>query len=562
MKRRIERKTTIFALLLAALLLALPLSLHAQGAPEQIEDALADLSERVGQPLTLNDLFWRWEQRTYEDTSLGCPQPGETYVQQQIVGYRFLFTWDDNIYEYRISADREILIFCGMTPVDDEDDAAPEPEDDTPRYSNPLCGMPPEDIHYMHTRLAVDMQARIAPGLPSSLRAEPESDAALMAEITPGNIFTVIAGPRCDEAGALWWQIDLDGTIGWTAEGRNGDYFIEPLPGLALPAQRTAITAENAATLVELSRLEGNLGPALAISPVDSRGGMRLVVPGDRGSEGVWIYDLTLPDLIPTIITDDSRLTSVAFGAEPVIALFGGAEGSIRLWDVRPDAPLVERAFLTGHNTAVSAVAFRSDGAKMASSGGLALAREQQDDNLYAILIWDVATVSQSGALRGHSGDVTALEFSADGQMLASASLDSTLRLWDLETRAAETIVEAPAPALDLALSPDGSRIALALENGDVVLVDAAGNIEATLAVHTAAVNSVAFSPDGALLVSGGDDGALLVWDLADLTAEPVALSGHTGPVMAAAFSPDGTLIASVSADRSARLWGAVQTAG
>src|SRR5690606_30915488 len=88
---------------------------------------------------------------------------------------------------------------------------------------------------------------------------------------------------------------------------------------------------------------------------------------------------------------------------------------------------------------------------------------------------WDVESVSQRFALAGHSGQVNALAFSPDGALLASASEDNSVRLWN--------------PA-------DGSAVA-------------------TLSGHTAAVNALAFSPDGTTLASADSSGMILLWDVA-----------------------------------------------
>ena len=77
------------------------------------------------------------------------------------------------------------------------------------------------------TRLVVGQTGHVTPGSPNNLRAGASSSTEKIGEIPGGGAFTVLSGPICSN-GLNYWQVSYNGQSGWTAEGRDGAYWLEP----------------------------------------------------------------------------------------------------------------------------------------------------------------------------------------------------------------------------------------------------------------------------------------------------------------------------------------------
>ena len=186
------------------------------------------------------------------------------------------------------------------------------------------------------------------------------------------------------------------------------------------------------------------------------------------------------------------------------------------------------------------------------SSYGTVLASASED---HTIKLWDVVTNASIATLEGHEKLVKAVAFSPDGTMLASAGEDATVRLWDVESGQQKAALKGHEwVTSSVAFSPDGTMLASG-GDGPVRLWDVETNAHiATLEGHDELVNTVAFSPDGTMLASGSWDNTVKLWDV-ETNAHIATLEGHTDGVVSVAFSPNGTLLASASVDNTVKLW-------
>ena len=157
----------------------------------------------------------------------------------------------------------------------------------------------------------------------------------------------------------------------------------------------------------------------------------------------------------------------------------------------------------------------------------------------------------------------TFLAFSSDGKRLVTRSGvggPGTVHVWEVATgrqlqRFPVDLGPAGSPDV-MALAPDGKALAVARHGADtgVELLDLATGKTRRKFQTDLGVLAVAFSPDGSQLATGGQEQAIILWQVA--TGKEVRrLSGHEGPVFAVTFSPDGKSLASRGEDKTIRLW-------
>jgi len=209
-----------------------------------------------------------------------------------------------------------------------------------------------------------------------------------------------------------------------------------------------------------------------------------------------------------------------------------------------PSSP-PELVVQTGHSDVVGGVAFSPDGKLLASAS--------RD---HTIKLWEVVSGIELRTLRGHSSGVNSVAFSGDGKLLASGSDDKTIKLWDVGAGSElRTLKGHSGDIRSVAFSPDG--MLLASGGGwdkTIKLWDVASGNELRTLHPSDIVYAVAFSPDGKFLVSGTEARDIKLWEVSSGSELRTLKGSHYG-VQSVVFSRDGKLLASEGRDNTIALW-------
>ena len=284
--------------------------------------------------------------------------------------------------------------------------------------------------------------------------------------------------------------------------------------------------------------LAGHAGPVYSVGITPD--GSMAVSGGQDGSVRVW--DLAAGSQRACLAGHTAPAMSVAITADGTTAVSGGDEGSVRVWDLTTNRL---RTSLGGHSTRVRGVAISADGVTAVTAAHDGSAR-----------VWDLVNGRSRGALAGHTGSISSVALTADATFGFTSAHDKSVRIWDIGTlRQRSELAGHNGVILSVAVTNNGSRVVGGGLDGSVWVWDTASSQPPRkLAGHRGWVRSVSISRDGGTVVTGGADGIVRAWDLAT-GRQTVALVGHSSDVLAVAVSQSGADAVSGGADGVVRVW-------
>jgi cytochrome c len=284
------------------------------------------------------------------------------------------------------------------------------------------------------------------------------------------------------------------------------------------------------------AQLRGHGGPvrAVAVSPDGSAG-----LSGGFDTSAIrWSFVRNAADQV--LRFHESAVNAVVF-IGPDRQATGGEDGKIAIW--KNGNPTPERTF-EGHTAPIVALALSPDGNTLASASW---------DR--TIRLWPV-NGGEPRVLTGHDQNVNGVAFSPDGKSLVSAAYDATVRIWLLAS-GAPVVVTVPTPLNGVAVAPDG-EIAAAGADGKLYFIAPDGRKLGDLQVSETPIISVAISGDGALVAAAGIRGSVGIVERKDRKLSRT-LVGPGLPVWSVAFFPDNKTLLTGGTDRLVRRWDALK---
>ncbi|KAJ0232975.1 WD40 repeat-containing protein [Hirschfeldia incana] len=257
--------------------------------------------------------------------------------------------------------------------------------------------------------------------------------------------------------------------------------------------------------------------------------------------EDARIWDITLKRSVTCLSGHTRGVTCVKWGGDGIIYT-GSQDCTIKMWQVTPEGLPCLKKQLKEHGHWVNSLALSTDyvlrtgafdhtGKQYSSSSPeevrkAALERYDQAKGTYGerlvsgsddntMILWDQYVSDQpKNHMTGHKQLVNHVCFSPNGQWIASASFDNSVKIWDGNT----------------------------------------GEFITTFQAHIGSVYQISWSPDSRMLLSASKDSTLKIWDIGLRQLKKV-LPGHSDEVYAVDWSPDGEKVASGGKDKSLKLW-------
>lgn len=231
---------------------------------------------------------------------------------------------------------------------------------------------------------------------------------------------------------------------------------------------------------------------AMAVSPDQQI----LATASLDGMIQLWRSDPQVGKVLFKTLKGETPIYALRFSADSQ-QLISGHDSTIQVWDINEGT--VQRT-LSGHTGKINSLDFSPNGKTLVSGS---------DDQ--TIRLWEAATGKPVKTIEAHDGPVTSV--SVGPHYLASGSDDETVKLWQLDGTPVKTLTGHGLAIAQVQFNPEGDLLASASWDNTIKLWRD-GTLVQTLTGHQNGVMSLAFFPNQPILVSGSADQSIKVWQI------------------------------------------------
>ncbi|KAF9581478.1 hypothetical protein BGW38_001484, partial [Lunasporangiospora selenospora] len=268
-----------------------------------------------------------------------------------------------------------------------------------------------------------------------------------------------------------------------------------------------------------------------------------IVVGFTNGVFGIW--ELPTFTNIHTLSISQKKIDSVAFNKTGEWLAFGASKlGQLLVWEWQSETYVLKQQ---GHFYDMNCLSYSTDGQSVVTGG---------DDG--KVKVWNTNSGFCFVTFSDHTSKVTATEFAKNGQVVFSASLDGTVRAFDLVRYRNFRTFTSPTPVQfsSLAVDPSGEIVCAGAQNTFEIYVWSVqtGKLLDILSGHEAPISGLAFSPTAQFLASSSWDKSIRTWDVFG-RGKTVESFTHQSEVLALAFRPDGKEVCGSTLDGQLSFW-------
>uniref|UniRef100_A0A4W5R6W2 PWP2 small subunit processome component n=1 Tax=Hucho hucho TaxID=62062 RepID=A0A4W5R6W2_9TELE len=257
------------------------------------------------------------------------------------------------------------------------------------------------------------------------------------------------------------------------------------------------------------------------------------------------LHELPEFNLIHSLSISDQRIATVSMNSSGDWIGFGcSGLGQLLVWEWQSESYVFKQQ---GHFNNMAALAYSPDGQYIATGG---------DDG--KVKVWNTTSGLCFVTFTEHTSSVTNVTFTSRGFVIVSASLDGTVRAFDLHRYRNFRTFTSPRPAQfsSLAVDPSGDLVSAGAQDSFEVFIWSmqTGRLLEVLGGHEGPVSCLSFSPVQSILASASWDKTVRLWDMMDSwqTKETLRL---TSDGLAVSYRPDGQELAVATLDGEISFW-------